>query len=62
MEEMREREKEMMKKMKDMEDKLLMISQILRAEEGPELKVSMISEVVKVQAKIEESEAVQEQE
>ena len=62
MEEMREREKEMMKKMKDMEDKLLMISQILRAEEGPELKVSMISEVVKVQAKNEESEAVQDQE
>ena len=42
----------MMKKMKDMEDKLLMISEILRAEDEAELKVQMISEVVKVQTKV----------
>ena len=33
----------MMKKMKDMEDKLLMIAEILRAQEQAELKVQMIS-------------------
>ena len=52
----------MMKRMKEMEDKLLMVSQILRSEEDAELKVQMISEVVKVQAKIEaEAEAAEEQ-
>ena len=43
----------MTKKMKDMEDKLMMIAQILQTEEESQLKVQMISEVVKVQAKVE---------
>ena len=48
----------MSKKMKDMEDKLMMITEILQTAEDSELKVQMISEVVKVQAKIE-AEATQ---
>ena len=58
---MKERQRELSKKMKDMEDKLMMITQILQTEEESELKVQMISEVVKVQAKVQ-AEATQEDE
>ena len=41
----------MQKQLKEMEDKLMMIAEILKAEEGADLKVQMISEVVDVPCK-----------
>jgi hypothetical protein len=43
----------MTKRLKELEDKLLMVEEILKTEEGAELKVQMISEIVNVQNKQE---------
>lgn len=45
-----------MSKMKDMEDKLMMVAEIVKSEDHSELKVQMISEVIKVQMKVEAEE------
>jgi hypothetical protein len=47
-------------RLKEMEDKLLMISEVLRTEEGPELKIQMISELVQLEEAKPEAEEVDE--
>lgn len=48
-EELREREQVMAQRLKEMEDKLLMVQEVLRTEDEAELKVQMIGEIVGVQ-------------
>ena len=65
--EMSEREKAMTQRLKEMEEKMLMISEIVKTEEEGELKLKMIAEILEVelpqQEKQEQSQpsAVQEE-
>ncbi len=51
-----EKEQALLKRMKGMEDKLLMITEILHSEENSDMKIHMISEIVNLQEKEKEEE------
>lgn len=51
-----EKEQVLLRRMKGMEDKLLMITEILHSEENSDMKIHMISEIVNLQEKEKEEE------